>query len=454
MLRRRMACLIGALGLLVVPAFAGAQVRTIGLLVGPEQHIPYDGPFKALFPEGLLPELGAGLARGEKAADGTVTLYVVTGRGPTADSPKLEDANEKKHPTRAFLAPSFNPSIGVLSVNQARAQLVRLIPIHSSEGHALTGLPGPARAPKDERPLSSALTALTADANGIDPKGIGIDRKDGHFWVGDEYGPTLLKVDRESGRILARYTPGHGLPAILEKRQPNRGFAAVVVTPGNRVIAAVQSILDVEGKYSTSKASFIRLVELDPATGKVRMFAYPHDVEAYKTSRDARIGGLAALSDTELLLVEQGKGKDKRTRALVYDIGLDNATDLGAISGPKGKELESLGPRKELEKLGVALVAKRKVVDLPAAGWTGGNVGGIALSEDPHSLFVISSGGGGVTAHIDKPATRKSGKKAKDPDNYVVDAKGTLGYKDEKTEARWELRPSERRTVLSVVRVP
>jgi hypothetical protein len=94
---------------------------------------------------------------------------------------------------------------------------------------------------------------------------------------------------------------------------------------------------DNEGDVKASKAPFIRLVELDPATGKVRNLAYPHDVDAYKSSAAAKLGGPQALSDTKFVLVEQAKGKDGTMRNVLYLVDIDGATDISGKTAPDGK---------------------------------------------------------------------------------------------------------------------
>ena len=54
--------------------------------------------------------------------------------------------------------------------------------------------------------------------------------------------------------------------------------------PDGRILAAVQSTLDVDGK-SKNKAQFTRLVSFDPRSGKTAMYGYPIDIDSYKSQR-------------------------------------------------------------------------------------------------------------------------------------------------------------------------
>ena len=67
-------------------------------------------------------------------------------------------------------------------------------------------------------------------------------------------------------------------------RQANRGFEGLTRMPDGRIIAAVQSTLDIDGK-SKKKALFTRLVSFDPASGKTAMYGYN------RTSRFSRLPG-------------------------------------------------------------------------------------------------------------------------------------------------------------------
>jgi hypothetical protein len=306
---------------------------------------------------------------------------------------------------------------------------------------------------KDPRPLSDKLAPIEADPFGINPRAVALDSA-GRLWVADEHSPALLQFDRESGRLLARYVPGNGLPEILAKRRPGRGFSGVAVTPSGKVVAVVQAILDVRGRYSDSRAALIRIVELDPASGRVRMLAYPPDLDAYSAARDARVGALLALSDTQLLLVESGRARKKRRRALLYRVDLAGATDISGVFASKKRPLETLGSLSDVEKRGVRFVRKWRLLDLAATGWPRRSVDGIALIDDGRTL-VVSAAADGLTAEIERPARRKrSGKPVRDPEDYVLDRKGRLTRRGRATKAKWVVRPTGQASVIGLIPMP
>jgi hypothetical protein len=104
--------------------------------------------------------------------------------------------------------------------------------------------------------------------------------------------------------------------------------------PDGRIIAAVQSTLDIDGK-SKKQARFTRLVSFDPATGKTAMYGYPIDVAAYSKNSDAKVGDIVALDNQHILLIEQGSDKDGKLRNLIYKVDLRKASDLTAFDKPE-----------------------------------------------------------------------------------------------------------------------
>lgn len=191
-----------------------------------------------------------------------------------------------------------------IRVGNGKAEAIDAKPLHDAQG-PISGLPLPEGliGATNEIALSDTLQQLKSDQRGLDTEGITPDGKGG-YWLCDEYGPFVIHVDAD-GKILKKYGPqaehgeqgvAGGLPNIVKWRQPNRGFEGITRMPDGRIIAAVQSTLDIDGKTKNS-AQFTRLVSLDPATGKTEMYGYPIDVDVYKKAKDAKIGDIVALDN-------------------------------------------------------------------------------------------------------------------------------------------------------------
>ncbi len=256
----------------------------------------------------------------------------------------------------------------------------------------------------------------------------------GNVWLCEEYGPSLLLVLPETGEIVARLTPGSGLPRVLANRQVNRGCEGVAVAPSGKVYGILQSTMDVAGQTKAS-AQFIRLFEYDPITQKTRLFGYPHDVSAYKTSADAKMGGSLGARRHPLSHHRGRQGQERKLRNIVYEFDLSGASDLSDVvltSGPNsGKELE-FATSAELT-VQVRLAAKTRVLDLRAYGFTAEKAEGLTLLDE-RTLVVINDNDFGVGGVIEGDASGGT-----DPAKYVVTAAGALTYNGAPSPGAYEI---------------
>ena len=403
--------------------------------------VPYTGQYAAQFPDGFTIGIGSGMTYVGRAADGSRVFYAITDRGPNADAPKWVEGG-KTTATKMFPAPDFHPSYGAIRVKDGHAVLASLITVKDAHMRPVSGraIPLGSVGATGEIPLNDSLQKLSFDPEGLDTEGIAIDRKDKRYlWICDEYGPFIAKIDGYTGKIVKKYVPGKDLPMIAASRQPNRGLEGIAVTPSNKVLAAIQSICDVDGKIKKSKATFCRLLFLDPATGKVKQFAYPHDRDNYKLSRDAKIGDLHAVSETKFLLIERGKNADGKTRIPVYLIDIADASDITGVKTADGKELETLADRAEVEARGVQYVKKTKLIDLKDYGWKPGKAEGVALMPDMRTIAVTSDNDFGFTFKVVNPVNDADGKPVTKAAAYTVDPAGQVKYKGEPVDTHIEL---------------
>lgn len=370
--------------------------------------VPYAGTAKADFPQGLPLAVGSSLRfKGYDKKTSALEFWSVTDRGPNGDAPAVKTGSASM-PAKLFPVADFTPAIAQLRVDLAQsAEVTRVLPIREG-GRPVTGrplAPGSTGA-TGEVGLAETMATLPYDPLGLDPEGIDIDRQ-GHLWVVDEYGPFLAEIDSQTGNVLRRLAPGKGLPDILRYRQPNRGFEGVTVTPSGKVVAAVQSTLDIDGKTRHS-ARFVRLVEFDPATGATRQFAYPVP-EHFRKAGDLKLGDIAALSDTRFAVIEQGKDADKKMHNDVVVIDTAAATDLSGKTLADGRALE-FGT---LAEAGISPVKRAQAIDLRTLGWTAEKAEGIAVIE-PNQIAIINDNDFGLT-------TRVEGGKG-NADDYVWDS--------------------------------
>jgi hypothetical protein len=417
-------------------------------------NIPAPDAAKAQFPDGFPLGVGSGMSFAERLPDGGLIFWAIGDRGPNADSPKYAaKEGDKPKDSKVFPAPDFVPKFAKIKVAGGKAEVIEVKEIHDAAGKPISGRPldkGPVGS-TGEVALDMDMKVLAFDPEGLDPEGVDVDKKDGSLWICDEYGPFLANIDPATGNIRKKLAPGKGLPAELAARQPNRGFEGLAVTPGNKVVAAVQSILDNEGDLKASKAPFIRLVEYDPASGAVRTLAYPHDVDAYKSSAAAKIGGMQAVSDTKFVLVEQAKGKDGKMRNVLYLMDIAGATDISGKTAPDGKPLESAADLAALSAMGVTPAKKTRILDLVDMGWTAEKAEGIAMVDDK-TLAVSSDNDFGLALTVADPATDEDGKKVDDPTKYVLTGDGKMLYKGKEAATKFGVKASGEPGYLWILR--
>jgi len=220
----------------------------------------------------------------------------------------------------------IGPSIAELRVHEDRVELVRTIRLRTSGGVLLSGLPNPSGDHSECEPaLALDGEVLAPDPDGADTEGIAA-RADGSFFIGDEYGPSLLLVGRD-GQLISRWLPGAGLPVLAGKRQLNRGFEAIALSADEAwLYLAFQSPLAHPDKEAHERARHVRVWQLDAGTGAVAaQYLYPLDPpKSFRRDRakgkfgrdDIKVSEMLVAGDGSLLMLERGSETTKifRTR--------------------------------------------------------------------------------------------------------------------------------------------
>lgn len=392
------------------------DVDTTAYIVHADAYqLPYKGNEKA-FNHHINPGYGSALALKSVNRDGTIEFYAITDRGPNGDIPAyVKDG--KKMSGKFFPTPNFTPSIGIIKVNPAkqRADIIASIPLKVN-GKAISGKPIPSglTGSTNEVALDFKMNDLGTDRNGLDTEGLALD-KDGNFWISDEYGPFIAKVDKK-GNILEKYGPGMGLPKILADRVPNRGSEGLTVDEKGRVFALIQSPLNVDGKTAKT-AKYTRIVEFDPVTKETTMYAYPVDT-GYKNTGAAKIGDITSIGNGQFLMIEQGK-QHGAMQNLIYKVDLNGATPIANNGDLEYGRLD-----------GKIVPAKKELVlDLRAEGWNIEKAEGLALLPDRKTIAVVNDNDFGMDIDVKDPAVA-------DPEvsdyTYDSDKKAMIYNKDNK----------------------
>ncbi|MBR7794353.1 esterase-like activity of phytase family protein [Undibacterium sp. FT147W] len=421
-------------------------------------YVPYEGTnaaVKADFPKGFLPSYGSGLTFKGKAADGSLEFYGITDRGPNGDGPKVPNSVVTTGATgtsdaKFFPSPSFTPSIGLISVGKNGATLKSSMPIKFSSTINASGLSIAAGkvGSSGEVPLNDAMkydatSKTTFSDYGLDTESVVLDTARGVFWVSDEYGPFILKIDMNTGIILKKYQPGTGtadLPAVLLKRRANRGMEGLSLDAGTgKLQGFIQSPLD-DGKASykvpgatvatnesiKDYAKFNRWVEFDPTTEKTKLYAYPLDSTMYASGKTggAKLGDLVALGGGKFIVIEQGAGVDGKifNRLMLVQITTD-ATDIAAMGTDLEKSSMTGAAVNGVNYANVVTLKKTVLFDLNGAGWLAEKAEGLALVDD-YTLALVNDDDFGLKTLI----TDANGKTVEGADitKCTVDANGAL----------------------------
>jgi hypothetical protein len=218
--------------------------------------------------------------------------------------------------------PTSGPAIGRFRIDGDTVILEAAFDLASPDGQPIGGLPVPGGPHQELEPVYD-LTGqlLSANPNGADSEGMAA-LPDGSFWIAEEYGPSLLRCDRE-GNINLRWVPrgtGHcfagsafpvveALPAIASARKLNRGFEAIATSPdGTTIYVAFQSPLAHPDRAAHEKSRHVRIWQLNATDGTLRAeYIYPLD-EPDTFLRDAGWGKVerSDIKISEIVLTPKG----------------------------------------------------------------------------------------------------------------------------------------------------
>jgi hypothetical protein len=353
--------------------------------------------------------LGSGLSR---APNGRI--WAVGDRGPNL---KLKLARERygltgltddRFGSGAKLMPfsEIGPALSELRVDGDSVAIVRTLPIGDRDGRPISGFPIPGGAHCATEPavtLSGDL--LPPDPSGADTEGI-VALADGSLWVGDEYGPSLIHVAGD-GTVIERWVPAGmeqslsgarypvrgALPALAGKRQLNRGFEAIGISPDQDTLyLAFQSPLAHPDEQAHKQGRWVRFWTLDARSGSLTgQFAYPLDPpETFERDgeegevdwSDLKVSELTVLGPGRLLVLERASATTK-----LYRVELEDALKLDPAHG-------DLGTRPTLEELSrtgaaVPLLRKTLVLDTDAHPEIGPDLEGMIMLG-PDSLLLVN----------------------------------------------------------------
>jgi hypothetical protein len=375
---------------LLIPRQIQAQNKIIGTYTFP------DIPIK-VFQNGLIPgsvvkdhkillgAIGSDLWHGPNDAPGE--FWMISDRGPNGQI-KVDGKNR-----RTFWVPEFDPVILRVGTEGNAIRILDKIPIVGQSGKPVTGMPNIEG--YDETPYDyTGQKTFSYNTNGLDTEGL-VRTVEGDFWVAEEYGPSLLHLDR-SGKVLKRYIPegvrlsgtdypvAAALPAIYGKRKINRGFEGLAVSSDQKTIYAVlQSPLSNPDRTVGDASRNTRLIVFDIQSEKVTAeYAYRFDVANEfegnpKTPPDEmKLSGVVFLNPTTLLVLERTD-----LVAKLYSVDLSKATNILDTKWDNPKTTPSLEALEDPATAEVIVLPKSLVLDLKQFKEMPDKIEGIALID-------------------------------------------------------------------------
>jgi len=310
------------------------------------------GPYTAERGRTLNLTVGIGSSAFRRPDDPPNMMWTLGDRGPNIACSDMKETTgveltcrEVKN-GRIYPTPSYTPSIyRVMLLDDGTFRVTDVITLKDRDGRPLNGMPNPLRTATTEIPLDGTGKPLQQDVRGIDAEGL-LVLSDGSFWIGEENAPSLAHFGAD-GRMIVRHVPTGtesdfagapyetvgSLPAILVRRQSNRGIEAVAVSPDERFLYFImQNPLANPDTAAFQRARNTRLFKIDRATMRV-VGEYVYTLDDPQSFRrdpsskqsDPRISEMMAVGLDRLIIDERTELTTK-----LYEVELTGATDIAA----------------------------------------------------------------------------------------------------------------------------
>lgn len=361
----------------------------------------------------LALSIGIGSAAHHRPGDPAEIVYALSDRGPNIACSEVREITglprericAADRDGRIYPLPDYAPTLYGLRLlpEQGRFQVFDAIALKRPDGRPVSGLTNPL-AGRTERPLDGEGRPLDHDPAAIDAEGL-VRLADGRIWIGEENAPSLV-LAAPDGRILRRVVPAggtaaelagagypvvEGLPAILAKRQSNRGIESLAgPADGSLLYAVVQNPLANPDAAAYRQARNSRILRYDPAANRVTG-EWVYTLEAPQSfaldpsdqPSAPRISEAAWLGPDRLLVLER---TEKTTK--LFEVTLGEATDILGSRWDDAATRPSLEQSHDLAAIGLRPVPKRLVLDSAALPQLPAKLEGIALLPDGRLLLV------------------------------------------------------------------
>jgi hypothetical protein len=352
-----------------IPQFNVLQPQDVTQFAGGTKQVPLDIAF--------------GSAAFHLSTDPANIVYTMSDRGPNIkckDSLKVFGAALGFCPTgnKIFPVPAFAPAIFKWKMDHTGVTLLETIQIKDAVGNPINGLSNPSSALlPTESNYDKNGTLMAGDPNGLDPEAF-VKMKDGTFWVGEEYGPSILHLSA-TGRVIERLVPAGvqtqlaaatypvvgSLPAILSKRKLNRGIEDIAISPNEQFLYFLMQSPLANPNVAAYKASRnVRFFKFDLTTkAVVAEYVYELDLpatfsaDATTVQSKVKLSEMVATGLDQFIVLERVSNTTK-----LFRVNLAGATNILATAWDNIGTVPSL----ELSNLvtaGITTVSKTLAMD-------------------------------------------------------------------------------------------
>lgn len=403
-----------AFAALAAPGILQAQIRLlgIGVLAGNADLSGLTGTLENGDPANVLGGTGSGLTY----AGGT-SFLALADRGPNAKpyNPAVDNTTSyiaRFHTISVSLSPAAAGArlpFDVRPTLEGTTLLFSPTPLAYGDGKAAKLNGG---APAANRPGRFFFTGRSDNfAQGepsafpghgrFDPEGIRLGNDGSSLFVSDEYGPSLYRFDRHSGKRLASFAlPAKFAVARLSSngdaekadnmrgRTANKGMEGLAITPdGTMLVGIMQAALRQDAAVPETK-KLLRIVTIEIATGKVHEYGY-------MLTEGSGVSEILAINGHDFLVLERdggGLGEDKPVAVTkkLFRIDLTGVRDIGDLQGADAAAVAV--PKREVLDIVHALTANGMAADkIP------GKLEGLAFGPDQiadgqtlHTLYLAN----------------------------------------------------------------
>lgn len=364
--------------------------------------------------------VGIGSAAFRHPSDPPNVIWTLSDRGPNI---ACSDAKEfglnrdqfckAARGGRIYPVPAYAPSIyRVMLLEDGSFRVTDVITLKDSAGRPVLGLTNPLKTASTETPLDGQGRVLPQHPANVDAEAL-VRLADGSFWIGEENAPSILQVAAD-GRILRRFVPigtdtefaGAGyeviglFPAIVARRQSNRGIESIAVSPDEKFLyTMLQNPLANPDSNAFRKARNTRLFKIDRVAMKV-IGEYVYQLSDPRSFRldpsdnqsAPRISEMMAIGEDRLVVLERTEGTTH-----LYTVTLAGATDI------QGSRWDDPNTSPSLEQAGedVTPVGKTLLFDSAGHKEIPGKIEGLARLPDG-SLVMVNDDDFGIAGGTTK----------------------------------------------------